>query len=72
MKRSYRYGLSCLNIPLLSVILLLFSSLEVQAGKKLTSISQANYQVAINIKDIKFQQIVSTSAKDLLLKDTAS
>jgi hypothetical protein len=57
MKRSYRYGLSCLNIPFLSVFLLLLPSLKVQAEEKSTFISQNNRQVINNSKYNYYQQL---------------
>jgi iron complex outermembrane recepter protein len=68
--RSCSYRFSCLNIPFLSVFLFLLPNLEVQAKEKLTSISQANHQIVIDTKRIKSQQLILTSAKDLLAQQT--
>ncbi len=70
MKRSCRYSLSCLNIPLFSIFLFLLPSLKVQAEEKLTSINQNNHQIAINTKKINSRQVVSTSAEDLLAQQS--
>lgn len=51
MKRSCRYSLPCLNIPLLSIFLFLLPSLKIQAEEKLTFISKTNHQVAVNTKE---------------------
>ncbi len=66
MKRSYRCGLLWLNIPLLSVFLVLLSTIETKAKEKLLQVSQINSQLVISLKDKNIRQTVSTSATDLL------
>lgn len=77
MKRSYRCGFLCLNIPFLSIFLILLSSLEAQAESKKSFVNKINNQlilnraIALTIKPIAAKkkvspQTVSTSAKNLL------
>jgi iron complex outermembrane recepter protein len=70
MKRSSRYGLLYLNIPLLSILWFLLPSLKAQAEEKSTSISQTSPNIAIATENNQSRQVVSTLAKDLFLKDT--
>lgn len=45
MKQSYRCGLLCLNIPLISVFFILLSGLETKAQEKIASVKRANHQL---------------------------
>ncbi|PSB06781.1 TonB-dependent siderophore receptor, partial [Pleurocapsa sp. CCALA 161] len=66
MKRSYRCGLLWLNIPLLSVFLVLLSPWKTEAQEKMLSVTKINSHLVFSLKDINFRQTVSTSATDLL------
>ena len=81
MKQNYCCRLTWLKMPLLSIFLILFFSLETEAKEKSSSVNQSNQQLVISLKEINSRQTVSTSAIDLLaqqrsrgaaLKDTAS
>jgi iron complex outermembrane recepter protein len=72
MKRSYRYCLSCLNIPLLAIFLFFLPNLKTRAEEKSTFISQNDFSIAIANKKNDSQQVVSISAKDLLAQENTT
>ncbi len=70
MKQNYRYGLLWLNLPLLSIFLILLPSLEAKAKEKSPPVSQSYRQLVVTTKDINSRQVVSTSAEDLLAQQS--